>query len=86
MKDKINQALEALRPAVRADGGNVELEGVEQDGTVVVRLTGFCGCCHATAWTHRLRIERALKGLLPGTRIAVLLGAAACSTEVEPVS
>jgi len=81
MEDKINQTLDSLRPALLADGGNVELEGMEKDGTVVVRLTGFCGCCHATAWTHRLRIERALKDLLPGTQVAVHLGAAACATK-----
>lgn len=86
MEEKINQALEALRVALRADGGNVELEEIERDGTVAVRLSGFCGCCHATAWTHRLRIERALQTLLPGVRVKVHLGAATCAVEEESVA
>ena len=81
MEEQIRATLESLRPALKADGGSVEYDGMDKDGNLVVRLIGFCGCCHATAWTHRLRVERALKEKFPGMQVAVLLGPAACTTD-----
>jgi hypothetical protein len=45
MKEKVEQALAKIRPALQADGGDVELVDVGQDGTVKVRLKGACGGC-----------------------------------------
>ncbi len=44
MRENVEKALEKIRPALQADGGNVELVDVV-DGVVKVRLTGACGGC-----------------------------------------
>ena len=44
MKEKVEAALGKIRPALKADGGNVELVDVK-DGVAIVRLTGACGSC-----------------------------------------
>lgn len=44
MKEKVEKALESIRSALQADGGDIQLVGVE-DGIVKVRLTGACGGC-----------------------------------------
>lgn len=71
MKEKILRILEALRPSLAAEGGDVQLVELSEDGTVTVGMKGLCGTCHATLWTHRLRIERAFSEQLPGYRVAV---------------
>ena len=43
MKEKVQEVLELVRPALQADGGDVELVDVTDDGIVSVRLTGACG-------------------------------------------
>ena len=60
MREKIEAALDMVRPALQADGGNVEL--VEVDGDVVqLRLVGACGCCPMSTMTLKMGIERRLK-------------------------
>ncbi|GFE59891.1 NifU family protein [Geobacter sp. AOG2] len=71
MKEKIVEVLDAVRPAVVAEGGDLRLVEIGADGTVTVKMTGLCGTCHATLWTHRLRIERAMKEKLPGLAVIV---------------
>ena len=60
MKDKVEKALDKIRPALMADGGNVELVEVE-DGVVKVRLTGACSGCPMSQMTLKMGIERHLK-------------------------
>jgi Fe-S cluster biogenesis protein NfuA len=55
-----------------ADGGNVELVGVEHDGTVRVALQGACADCPAQLATLRVGIEEPLKRALPGVQAVVL--------------
>lgn len=64
MLDKVKAALDSIRPALQADGGDVELVGVE-DGVVTVRLTGACGGCPMAALTLKEGIEQRLKELVP---------------------
>lgn len=59
VKDQVEEVLETIRPALMADGGNVELVDV-QDGVVSVRLMGACGACPSSTYTLKLGIERAL--------------------------
>ncbi len=59
LKDQVEEVLESIRPALMADGGNVELVDV-QDGVVSVRLMGACGACPSSTYTLKLGIERAL--------------------------
>lgn len=65
MKEKIEQALEKVRPMLAADGGNVELVEVTEDGIVKLKLTGSCGCCPMSQMTLKMGIERILKQAVP---------------------
>ena len=48
-----------------AEGGNVELVEVSDDGVVKVKLTGACGCCPMSQMTLKMGIEQALKQEIP---------------------
>ncbi len=60
MKDKVEAALTQIRPALQADGGDVELVDIS-DGVVKVRLKGACGGCPMSTMTLKNGIERILK-------------------------
>ena len=64
MREKIEAALKQIRPALVADGGDVELVDVNE-GVVKLRLTGACSGCPMATMTLRLGIERALKDQVP---------------------
>jgi Fe-S cluster biogenesis protein NfuA len=64
MREKVEAALEQIRPALLADGGDVELIEVNK-GVVTLRLTGACGGCPMAAMTLRHGIERVLKEEVP---------------------
>jgi Fe-S cluster biogenesis protein NfuA len=64
MKERVEKALEKIRPALQADGGNIELVDVV-DGVVKVRLTGACGSCPMSQMTLKMGVERALKQQVP---------------------
>jgi Fe-S cluster biogenesis protein NfuA len=66
MKEKVEQALNKVRPALRADGGDVELVEVGENGVVKVRLKGACGGCPMSQLTLKMGIERILKNAVPG--------------------
>ena len=60
-KEKVQTVLEKIRPTLQADGGDVTLIAVEEDGTVKVQLTGACGSCPMSTMTLKNGIERLLK-------------------------
>lgn len=64
MRDKIEKVLEKIRPSLQADGGDVELVGVENN-VVKVRLTGACGTCPMSQMTLKQGIEQELKRAIP---------------------
>ena len=64
MREKVEAALDKVRPALLADGGNVELVDVNE-GIVTLRLTGACGGCPMATMTLRNGIERVLKEQVP---------------------
>ncbi len=64
MEEKVKTALEKIRPALQADGGDVELVEVK-DGVVRVRLTGACKGCPMASMTLANGIERILKEEIP---------------------
>lgn len=68
MEEKVKSALEKVRPSLQADGGDVELIGVDEDGTVKVKLTGTCGGCPFAAMTLKQGIEKFLKEQVPEVR------------------
>jgi len=70
MRDKVEEVLNKIRPRLMADGGNVELIGVDE-GVVKVRLTGACGGCAMATITLRMGIERILKQEIPEVKEVV---------------
>jgi Fe-S cluster biogenesis protein NfuA len=64
MLDKVEAALAHIRPQLMADGGNIELVGVN-NGTVTVRLTGACHGCPMAAMTMKEGVERVIKEQVP---------------------
>lgn len=67
MRDKVEAALEQIRPALLADGGDVELVDVN-DGMVTVRLRGACSGCPMASMTLKHGIEQLLKEQVPGVK------------------
>jgi len=65
MKEKVEAALEKIRPMLQADGGNVELVEVTDGGVVKVRLTGACGGCPMSQMTLKMGVERVIKEAIP---------------------
>ena len=65
LKEQVEKALEKVRPSLRADGGDVELVEVTEDGIVKVRLQGACRGCPMSQMTLKLGIERTLKHEVP---------------------
>ena len=71
MKTKVQEVLELVRPALQADGGDVELVDVTDDGIVSVRLTGACGSCPMSTMTLKMGIERTLRDKIPEVKEVV---------------
>ena len=65
MKEKVEKALEKIRPMLMADGGNVELVEVSDDGIVKLKLTGTCGCCPMSQMTLKMGVEKIIKQEVP---------------------
>ncbi len=64
MRERVEKALDKIRPALEADGGNIELIEVV-DGVVKVKLTGACGSCPMSQMTLKMGVEKALKQQVP---------------------
>jgi len=64
MREKVEAALAKIRPALQADGGDVELLEVS-DGTVKVKLTGHCAGCPMATLTLQMGIERIIREEVP---------------------
>jgi len=65
MKEKVQAALDKVRPSLQADGGDVELVEVTDDGIVKVQLQGACKGCPMSQITLRDGIEKFLKKEIP---------------------
>jgi Fe-S cluster biogenesis protein NfuA len=65
MKDRVEKVLEKIRPSLQADGGDMELIDVSEDGIVKVKLTGACRGCPMSQMTLKMGIEKALKQAVP---------------------
>ena len=64
LKERVEKSLDTIRPALMADGGNVELVNVE-DGIAKVRLQGACGTCPSALMTLKQGIEVRVKEDVP---------------------
>ncbi len=65
MKERVQAAIEKIRPMLKADGGDVELIDVSEDGIVQVRLQGACAGCPMSQMTLKNGIERVIKQEVP---------------------
>jgi Fe-S cluster biogenesis protein NfuA len=68
MREKVEKALQTIRPYLKADGGDVELVQITPEGIVEVKLTGACSDCPMSQMTLRAGVERALIREVPGIR------------------
>jgi len=75
VKEKVEAVLNRIRPALQADGGDVELIDVTSDGVVKIRLTGACRGCPLSEMTLKVGIEKTLKQEVPEVKAVVALEA-----------
>lgn len=71
MKEKVQAALENIRPNLQADGGDVELVEVTVEGVVKVKLLGACHGCPMSQMTLKMGIEKYLQKEIPEVREVV---------------
>ncbi len=71
MKEKVQKAIDRIRPNLQADGGDVQLLEVTDDGLVKVKLLGACHGCPMAQMTLKNGIERYLKKEVPEVREVV---------------
>ena len=71
LHDRVGQVIDDIRPYIQRDGGDIQLVGVENDGTVKVRLSGACSGCPHAAMTLKMGVERALRERVPEVREVV---------------
>jgi Fe-S cluster biogenesis protein NfuA len=64
-KKSVEEVLELIRPALQADGGDVQLVNVSEDGVVEVELQGACKGCPMSQLTLANSVERVLKDRIP---------------------
>jgi Fe-S cluster biogenesis protein NfuA len=75
LEEKVRTTIEAIRPAIQADGGDIFLRGVDADtGIVQVELVGACVSCPASTVTLKAGIERILKDRVEGITEVVNVG------------
>ena len=72
MKEKVEKALENIRPSLQADGGDIKLINVE-DGVVKVSLTGACSGCPMSAMTMKFGVEKAIKEIVPEVKEVIMV-------------
>jgi Fe-S cluster biogenesis protein NfuA len=65
VKDKVQGVINLIRPAVQADGGDIELVDVTSGGVVQIRFHGACHGCPSSTMTLQMGIERNLRDRVP---------------------
>ncbi|HPE88609.1 MAG TPA: NifU family protein [Spirochaetia bacterium] len=63
--ESVNKAIQQVRPSLQADGGDIELVSVSDQGKVTVKLKGACGSCPMALMTLKQGVEAYLKKVLP---------------------
>lgn len=66
LETDVQKALESIRPMLQADGGDIELVSVSEDGKVFVSLKGACGSCPMATMTLKWTVEKKLKETVAG--------------------
>jgi Fe-S cluster biogenesis protein NfuA len=65
IREKIEDALNRVRPSLQADGGDIELIDVNDNGVVKVKLTGACSGCPMSTMTLKMGVEKLLRQYVP---------------------
>lgn len=68
MREQVAKALQDVRPSLQADGGDIELVDVKEDGVVLVKLKGACHGCPMSQMTIKQGVETYLKKMVPGVK------------------
>jgi Fe-S cluster biogenesis protein NfuA len=71
MKEEVQRVIDRIRPNLQADGGDMELIDVGDDGVVKVRLVGACHGCPMARMTLKNGIEKSLKQEVPAVKSVV---------------
>jgi Fe-S cluster biogenesis protein NfuA len=87
MRDAVEKVIEAIRPAIQADNGDIVLHEVDEaSGLVTVELVGACVSCPASTVTLKAGVERILKDRVPGVTEVRNMGDTAAEVGESPVT
>jgi Fe-S cluster biogenesis protein NfuA len=76
METQVLEAIDAIRPALQADGGDIVFREIDADGVVHVELVGACGTCPISTMTLKAGVERIIKDRVPGVSAVEAVDAA----------
>lgn len=68
LSEQVEEALNTIRPFLEADGGNVSIEDITEEGVVKLRLLGSCGSCPMSIMTMKAGIEQTILKAVPGIK------------------
>jgi Fe-S cluster biogenesis protein NfuA len=71
LKDEVEKIINEIRPHLIADGGDIELVDIDNEGTVKIKLKGACVGCPMSQMTLQLGVERYLKSRVPQVKKVV---------------
>ncbi len=71
MREKVEEVINSIKPLLQADGGDVELIDVSDDGIVKVKLVGACAGCPGAQMTLKMGIEKKLREAVPEVKKVV---------------
>ncbi|MCU1429078.1 MAG: NifU-like domain [Actinomycetia bacterium] len=66
MEEGVLEAIDAIRPALQSDGGDIVFRGIDPDGVVSVEMVGACGSCPVSTMTLKAGVERIIMDRVPG--------------------
>lgn len=84
--DELAAVIDAIRPAIQADGGDIVLHGIDDEGIVTVELLGACVSCPASTLTLKAGVERILKDRVSGVTAVRDVNDGVDELEGSPVS
>ncbi len=73
MKEQINDIIDQFRSGIEGDGGSIELQKISDDGVIYLRQREDPMTNIGAVWTHRIRVERAIKARFPDVTVEVEL-------------